>query len=170
MTDEVAERADPIERAVVAALAATGVAFEVLDCDPDFADTAAFCEKYGIDPDISANAILVASKAEPKQYAMCVVLATTRLDVNGVVRRKLGARKASFASPEETRELTGMMIGGVTPFDLPDGLPLWVDGRVMQRERVAVGGGSRSMKVIVDSAVFTKLPNVEVVDDLAKSV
>ena len=164
------ERTDPIEREVVAALTALGVRFEVMDCDPDFADTAAFCERYGIDPEISANAIVVASKKEPKQYACCVVLATTRLDVNGVVRRRLAVNKASFASAEETRELTGMMIGGVTPFALPPGVPIWVDSRVVDHEEVVVGGGSRSMKVRVASEVFSKLDVAEIVDDLAKPI
>lgn len=163
-------RSDPIEQKVVDALVDAGVAFEVMDCDPDFADTAAFCERYGIDPAISANAIVVATKKEPKRYAACVVLATTRLDVNGTVRRRLEANKVSFATADETRDLTGMLIGGVTPFALPDGVPVWVDRRVMEQPKVVVGGGSRAMKVMVDSSVFTKLDGCEIVDDLAKSV
>lgn len=162
------QRDDPIEQSVVDHLTDLRVEFEVLDCDPEFADTAAFCERYGIDPAISANAIVVASKAEPKQFVTCVVLATTRLDVNGVVRRRLGVKKASFASAEETRDLTGMMIGGVTPFALPDGLAVWVDRRVMDRPKVVVGGGSRSMKVLVDTEVFRVLPDTEVIEDLAR--
>ena len=161
------ERTDPIEQQVVNALTQSGARFEVMECDPDFADTAAFCERYGIDPEISANAIVVASKKEPRRYACCVVLATTRLDVNGAVRRRLGVNKASFANPEETRELTGMMIGGVTPFALPDDVPVWVDSRVMKHAEVVVGGGSRSMKVRVASEVFSEMANAEVVDDLA---
>ena len=93
--------------------------------------------------DDSANAILVVGKSDPPVYAVGVVLATTRLDVNRTVRRRLGMRKASFAPPMRPAELTGMEIGGVTPFALPDGLPLWIDSRVMERERVVVGGGSR---------------------------
>ncbi len=114
--------ADP-HAAVVEAFAADGVEFEVMDCDPDFADTAAFCERYGIAPDESANTILVVGKSEPRRYVACVVLATTRLDVNGIVRQRLGVKKASFASADETRELTGMLIGGVTPVALPDDDP-----------------------------------------------
>ena len=165
-----AHRDDPIEQSVVEHLRELDVEFEVLECDPDFADTARFCERYGIDPAISANAIVVASKKEPKQYVTCVVLATTRLDVNGAVRKRLGVNKASFASAEETMDLTGMMIGGVTPFALPGGLAVWVDARVMDQPKVVVGGGSRSMKVLVDSAVFTRMPEAEVVDDLARPV
>lgn len=145
-----------------------GIAHEVVACDPDLADTAAFCEAYGYAPEDSANCILVVGKAEPRRYAACVVLATTRLDVNGAVRRRLGTRKASFASAEETVELTGMAIGGVTPFALPDGVPVWVDAAVVGRERVVLGGGSRDRKIVGPPALLTALPGAEVVEDLAR--
>ena len=95
------------------------------------------------------------------------MLATHRLDVNRVVKQRLGTRKASFASQDETRVLTGMAIGGVTAFGLPDGLPLWIDGAVMERERIVLGGGSRSWKVIAPPSILLTLPNVEVVEGLA---
>jgi prolyl-tRNA editing enzyme YbaK/EbsC (Cys-tRNA(Pro) deacylase) len=139
---------------------------ELFACDPALADTAAFCAAYGFAPDDSANTILVVGKGDPPVYAACVVLATHRLDVNRVVKRRFG-RKASFASPDETSELTGMAIGGVTAFGLPDGLPLWVDAAVMGRERIVLGGGSRSWKVIAPPTILLTLPNVEVVDGLA---
>ena len=157
---------DDIESRVVAALEAAGVPYQLLECDPDFADTAAFCERYGYPPSRSANTIVVASKKEPRKYVACAVLATTRLDVNGVVRRRLGVSKASFASADETMALTGMTIGGVTPLALPPDLPLWVDIRVMAQESVILGGGSRSMKVDVTPGVFDRL-GAEVVDGLA---
>jgi prolyl-tRNA editing enzyme YbaK/EbsC (Cys-tRNA(Pro) deacylase) len=97
----------------------------------------------------------------------CVVLASTRLDVNGAVRAKLGVRKASFADADATREITGMAIGGVTVVGLPDDLPIWVDSRVMDRERVILGGGSRSCKVLAPPALLQALPNVEVVERLS---
>lgn len=153
-----------VEQAVLGALA--GVEHEVLECDPDFADTAAFCERYGIVPDDSANAIVVVGKSDPPRYVCCVVLATTRLDVNGAVRRRLGVKKASFASADETRELTGMLIGGVTPVALPAEIPVWVDARVMDRDRVVIGGGSRSMKILLPPSFFASLPNCEIVPDL----
>jgi prolyl-tRNA editing enzyme YbaK/EbsC (Cys-tRNA(Pro) deacylase) len=143
---------------------------EVIDIDPALADTADFCAAYGYAMEDSANAILVMGKSEPPVFAVGVVLATTRLDVNRVVRRRLGARKASFAPPDVTRDLTGMEIGGVTPFALPDGLPLWIDSRVMQRERIVVGGGSRSCKVVGPPAMLLGLPGAEVVEDLAVPV
>jgi prolyl-tRNA editing enzyme YbaK/EbsC (Cys-tRNA(Pro) deacylase) len=141
--------------------------YELFACDPALADTAAFCAAYGFAPDDSANTIVVIGKSDPPVYAACVVLATHRLDVNRLVKQRLGTRKASFASPDETRELTGMEIGGVTAFGLPAGLPLWVDAAVMDRERIVLGGGSRSWKVIAPPAILRTLPNVEIVSDLA---
>ena len=144
-----------------------GVPYQIIPCDPELADTANFCAAYGYPLEDSANTIVVVGKTSPPPYAACVVLATTRLDVNRTVRQRLGTRKASFASPEETRALTGMEIGGVTVFGLPEGLPLWVDGRVMERERIILGGGSRSCKVAAPPTTLLKLPGVEVVEGLA---
>lgn len=155
-----------VEAAVRAVLDGLGVDYEWMPCDPDYADTAAFCERYGISPDISANTIVVASRRGPEACA-CVVLATTRLDVNNTVRRLLGVAKASFASAEETVRLTGMHIGGVTPWGLPDSLPLYVDAAVMQRERVVTGAGSRSAKVMCPPDALLRLPGATVVDGLA---
>ena len=158
---------DEVERAVRGALDALGVSYEALPCDPAFADTAAFCERYGVAPEDSANTIVVAGKGDPRRYVACVVLATTRLDVNGAVRRRLDVRKASFASADETQALTGMAIGGVTPLALPDDLPVWVDDRVMTRPSIILGGGSRSMKIRVPPAVFHRIRQAEVVAGLA---
>jgi len=152
--------------ALEAALAGHGE-HELFACDPALADTAAFCAAYGFDLADSANTIVVVGKSQPPVFAACVVLATHRLDVNRTVRDRLGTRKASFASPDETQELTGMAIGGVTVFGLPGSLPIWVDAAVMERPRIVLGGGSRSWKVIAPSAILRTLPNVEVVDGLA---
>ena len=140
--------------------------YELFACDPALADTAAFCAAYGFDPADSANTIVVIGKGSPPVYAACVVLATHRLDVNRVVRGRLG-RKSSFASPEEAAALTGMAIGGVTAFGLPADLPLWVDAAVMERERIVLGGGSRSWKVLAPPSILQTLPNVEIVEGLA---
>jgi prolyl-tRNA editing enzyme YbaK/EbsC (Cys-tRNA(Pro) deacylase) len=148
--------------------AATGHSYQIVDCDPALADTTAFCETYGYRLDQSANAIVVVGKSDPRVYAVCLVLATTRLDVNGVVRKRLGSKKASFASTEETVEITGMQIGGVTPYGLPPELPLWIDRRVMAVPEVIVGGGSRDRKLLVPPDSLAALVNAEVVDDLAK--
>ena len=96
-----------------------------------------------------------------------MTLAPYRLDVNRTVRDRLGTRKASFAAAEQTAALTGMQIGGVTVFGLPDGPPIWVDSRVMERERIVLGGGSRSWKVIASPSILRALPGVEVVEGLA---
>ncbi|MFI5042534.1 MAG: YbaK/EbsC family protein, partial [Acidimicrobiales bacterium] len=133
-----------IEERVRAVLAEMAEPYELVDCDPALADTAAFCGAYGYEPADSANTIVVVGKSEPPRYVACVVLATTRLDVNGTVRRRLGTRKASFADAAVTERITGMTIGGVTPIALPAGLPLWIDRLVMERDRVVLGGGSRS--------------------------
>lgn len=158
-----------IEEAVRAAADGTGVAYEVVPCDPALADTAAFCEAYGYAMDESANCVVVIGKADPPLHAACVVLATTRLDVNGVVRRRLGTRKASFAPADDVVATTGMAIGGVTPLALPPGLPLWVDARVMDRDRIVLGAGSRNAKVLAPPTILTAL-GAEVVPDLAKPV
>ena len=149
------------------ALAPLGVEYELFACDPGLADTAAFCAAYGFAPADSANTIVVVGKSDPPVFAACVTLAPYRLDVNRTVRDRLGTRKASFAAPEDTAAMTGMQMGGVTVFGLPVGLPVWVDSRVMDRERVILGGGSRSWKVISTPDIFRALPGAEVVEGLA---
>jgi len=145
-----------------------GYPFEVLPCDPELADTAVFCEHYGVALENSANAILVRSKTGDKKFVVCVLLATDRLNTNHTVRKKIGARKVSFASTDETREMTGMEIGGVTPLCLPADLPIWIDDAVMQCEYVVLGGGNRSSKLKVDPQVLLLQPAAEVVAALAR--
>jgi prolyl-tRNA editing enzyme YbaK/EbsC (Cys-tRNA(Pro) deacylase) len=155
------------EQKVRERVAELGVEYEIVPCDPELADTAAFCEAYGYALEDSANTIVVVGKSEPRRYVACVVLASTRLDVNSAVRKKLGVKRASFADAETTREVTGMAIGGVTAIALPDHLPVWVDANVMGRERIILGGGSRACKVLGPPALLTALPNVEVVEGLS---
>ena len=152
---------------VLASLDSLGLEYEILECDPDLADTAVFCEHYNIPLSVSANVIVAAGKSVPRQYAACVLLATTRLDVNKSVRKRMGVKKCSFASAEETRDLTGMEIGGVTAVGLPDSLPLWVDSRVMLPNYVILGGGSRSIKIKVSPQIFRSTPNTTIIEDLA---
>jgi prolyl-tRNA editing enzyme YbaK/EbsC (Cys-tRNA(Pro) deacylase) len=161
--------ADPelLHPAVREALASLGVDFEVMECDPALADTAAFVEAYGVPADRSANTILVASKGAAPTYVACVVLATTALDVNNVVRHEMGVRKASFAAADPVRELTGMEIGGVTPFGLPADLPVLVDSRVMEPDWVVLGGGNRSSKLRLAPGALRQLASVRVVEGLA---
>lgn len=157
-----------LDAVVEKALQVAGITYKVMACDPALADTAAFCEHYGIALDDSANAIIVAGKADPVQYACCIVLATTRLDVNKTVCKTMGVRKASFASAEQTKDLTGMEIGGVTPFGLPAGIPIYVDAAVMDRKEVVMGGGNRSSKVLLAPEELRKLATVQIVEGLAK--
>ena len=157
---------DPAAQAL-ATLDMLGLEYEILECDPDLADTALFCEHYNIPLSVSANVIVAAGKSDPRQYVACVLLATTRLDVNKSVRKRMGVKKCSFASAEETRDLTGMEIGGVTAVGLPDSLPLWVDSRVMLPNYVILGGGSRSIKIKVSPQIFRSTPNTTIIEDLA---
>jgi prolyl-tRNA editing enzyme YbaK/EbsC (Cys-tRNA(Pro) deacylase) len=156
----------PADPTVIASLEANSIRYEEVACDPDLADTAQFCAAYNVPMDRSANTILVASRKPEGHVAACLVLATTRLDVNGMVRRRLGVRKASFASSEQTKELTGMEIGGVTVFGLPTGVPVWIDSQVLARDWVIIGAGSRTAKIKLDPAQFADLAGAEIVDDL----
>jgi prolyl-tRNA editing enzyme YbaK/EbsC (Cys-tRNA(Pro) deacylase) len=156
---------DPDRAALEAALTGRGE-YELFPCDPALADTAAFCAHYGFAMEDSANTIVVVGKGAEPVYAACVVLATHRLDVNRAVKGRFG-RKSSFASPDETRAITGHEIGGVTGFGLPPQPPVWTDGAVMDRERIVLGGGSRRWKVIAPASILLTLPNAEVVDGLA---
>lgn len=155
--------------AVAATLDRLEISFELLECDPALADTADFCANYGVDPNDVANTILVSSKRPVGVDAICVALATTRLDVNRAVRDQLGVKKLSFASAERTRELTGMELGGVTPLGVPTSLPILIDERVILRDRVIVGGGNRSWKVALPGRALTQLDGARVIETLARS-
>ena len=159
----------PTDPTVIAAMDGLGLEYEVMDCDPELADTAEFCEAYGVPLEKSANAILVASRKPEGHNAVCVALAHTRLDVNGTVRKKLGVRKVSFAPADMTRELTGQEIGGVTIFGLPEALPVWLDSRVMDCDWIIVGAGSRSAKIKFDPQQLDGVDGYEVVEDLASA-
>ncbi len=149
------------------ALLRFGVDHDVLPCDAALADTAAFVEAYGVPLEHSANTIVVVSKGVEPRYAACVLLATTSLDVNNVVRREMGVRKASFAGGEPVRALTGMEIGGVTPFGLPDELPVLVDSRVMGAGWIILGGGNRTSKLRLSPSGLRSLPTLRIVEGLA---
>src|SRR5918997_167743 len=143
----------------------------VAPIDPDLADTAAFCDAYGITLDESANCVIVAGRrGEVTRYAACVVLATTRADVNGVVRRLLDVRKASFAPMDEAVRLTGMEYGGITPIGLPKDWPVLVDARVVAMPHVVIGSGVRHSKIAIAGPALGALPGAEVIDGLARDV
>jgi prolyl-tRNA editing enzyme YbaK/EbsC (Cys-tRNA(Pro) deacylase) len=135
----------------------------VSEIDPGLADTAAFCEHYDIGLDHSANCVVVEARpADRTWYAACLVLATTRADVNGVVRKHLGARKVSFAPMDTAVSLTGMEYGGITPVGLPADWPVLVDVHVMDQQRVIIGSGIRRSKLLAAAGVLASLPAAEV--------
>ena len=156
-----------IDARVREVLGGLGLPYEIVEIDPAYADTAQFCERYGFPMEQSANTIIVGGKKEPRQYAACVVRATTRLDVNHVVRKLMGVSRLSFATAAETMALTGMLIGGVTVFALPVGLPIYVDEGLMPLPYVILGGGSRSTKVKIAPAIFTRLPGAQIIAGLS---
>ncbi len=151
---------DPVRRHIDEA---GGDGLWVSEIDPDLADTAAFCEHYGVGLDISANCVVVeAKRADRVWHAACIVLATTRADVNGVVRKHVDARKISFASMDTAVSLTGMEYGGITPLGLPHDWPVLVDQNVADQQRVIVGSGIRGSKLLAASEVLAALPAAEV--------
>jgi prolyl-tRNA editing enzyme YbaK/EbsC (Cys-tRNA(Pro) deacylase) len=166
-----AGRPDLLAEPVVAALGgldgADGIG--VAEIDPELADTAAFCEKYQVSPAESANCVVVTGKrdGEPR-FAACVVLATTRADVNGLARRRLDVRKASFAATELAVELSGMEYGGITPVGLPAGWPVLVDAAVAAAPRVVIGSGVRRSKLTIPGPLLARLPGAEVIDGLGR--
>ncbi len=159
-----------IEQRVCQVLDGLGVSYELIAIDAAYADTTAFCERYGFPTDHSVNTIIVGSKKEPKQYCACLVLATTRLDVNHTVRKLMDVSRASFASADDTVALTGMMIGGVTVFALPPELRIYIDARIMSLDYVILGGGSRSLKIKVSPEALRGLPQVSIISALAAGV
>jgi prolyl-tRNA editing enzyme YbaK/EbsC (Cys-tRNA(Pro) deacylase) len=163
-----ASRPDLLAPPVAAALPA-GDAVGVAEIDPALADTAAFCAHYGIAEADSANCVVVKGKrAGEVRFAACVVLATTRADVNGIVRRRLDVRSASFAPMAEAVALTGMDYGGITPIGLPEDWPVLVDAAVAASPGVVVGAGIRGAKLFLPGAVLAALPRAEVVDELGR--
>src|SRR5438067_2394804 len=140
----------------------------VVEIDPELADTAAFCAEYGSPLSASANCVVVTGKrAGEQRYAACLVLATTRADVNNVVRRRLDVRKASFAPMDDAVAQTGMEYGGITPIGLPADWPVLIDGAVLERDIVVIGSGLRRSKIALPAAALVALPAAEVIDGLA---
>ncbi|HEY3976337.1 MAG TPA: YbaK/EbsC family protein [Streptosporangiaceae bacterium] len=160
--------AEPVAKAL-AALAGALDGVGVAEIDPELADTAAFCERYGVALAESANCVVIAGRREGEpRYAACVVLATTRADVNGMARRQLNVRKASFAPVADAVAQTGMEYGGITPIGLPAGWPVLVDAAVAATPAVVVGSGLRRSKLILAGADLARLPGAVVLDGLAR--
>ena len=163
-------RTELLAAPVAAALTAwkRGSDVRVAPIDPALADTAAFCEAYDVQLEQSANCVVVAAKRGGEvRYAACMVLATTRADVNGVVRRHLDARKASFAPMDDAVTITGMEYGGITPIGLPEGWPVLVDAAVIKAGVVIVGSGIRGSKLELPGEALADLPGAVVLEGLA---
>jgi prolyl-tRNA editing enzyme YbaK/EbsC (Cys-tRNA(Pro) deacylase) len=143
----------------------------VAPIDPELADTAAFCAAYNVGLDISANCVIVSGKREGQlRYVACMILATTRADVNGVVRRRLDVRKASFAPMDTAVAETGMEYGGITPIGLPAEWPVLIDSRIVTKPYVIIGSGVRHSKIALPGAALGRLPGAEVVEGLAREI
>jgi prolyl-tRNA editing enzyme YbaK/EbsC (Cys-tRNA(Pro) deacylase) len=155
---------DLLHPAVRQAVETFQISGEVLPCEPQWADTAEFCAHYGVPPEITCNTIIVVVKSSPKRYVTCLVRADTKLDVNHRVATEVDFKRLSFASGEETAELSGMMMGGVTLIGLPAEMPILIDARVMEHAQVIVGGGNRSSKLRLDPRELLKLSNARVAD------
>jgi prolyl-tRNA editing enzyme YbaK/EbsC (Cys-tRNA(Pro) deacylase) len=170
--EPVTARPDLLGEPVAAALARLPAdRFGVAEIDPELADTAAFCAEYGSPLAASANCVVVSGKRGGEtRHAACLVLATTRADVNGVVRRRLDVRKASFAPMAEAVELTGMAYGGITPVGLPADWPILVDSAVAAAPELVIGSGVRHSKLLVPGEVLAALPGAEVVESLGRPV
>jgi prolyl-tRNA editing enzyme YbaK/EbsC (Cys-tRNA(Pro) deacylase) len=165
------DRPDLLAPPVVAALAQLPLAGQVgvAEIDPELADTAAFCQSYGVALTESANCVVVAGRRDGQtRMAACMVLATTRADVNGLVKRELDVRKASFASMESAVELTGMEYGGITPIGLPGTWPVFVDEAVAAEPMVVIGSGVRRSKLVLPGAALARLPAAAVLAGLGR--
>ncbi len=143
----------------------------VAPIDPTHADTAAFCAAYDVPLAASANCVVVTGKRSGEQrWAAAVVLATTRADVNGVIRRRMDVRKVSFAAMADAVAATGMEYGGITPIGLPAGWPILIDAAVAAAGPVVIGSGIRGSKIVIDGAALGRLPGAEVIEGLATPV
>lgn len=137
----------------------------VSEIDATFADTAVFCEAYDIDMGVSANCVIIeAKRADRVWYVACIILATDRADINGIIRRHLDARKVSFAPMQLAVNMTGMEYGGITPIGLPADWTIIVDSRIGSIEKVIIGSGSRNSKLLVSGSLLAALPNATVLD------
>lgn len=163
--------ADPVAHALKLLDPADAARIGVAEIEPGLADTAEFCAEYGSPLESSANCVVVAGRrGDDTRYAACLVLATTRADVNGLVRRHLNARRASFAPMADAVALTGMEYGGITPVGLPADWPVLVDPSVAAADAVVIGSGVRHSKLALPGELGARLPGVEVLDGLARPV
>jgi prolyl-tRNA editing enzyme YbaK/EbsC (Cys-tRNA(Pro) deacylase) len=167
------ERPDLLAPAVAEALRGWPRVSEVrvAEIDPSLADTASFCAAYGVTLEESANCVVVAGRRGGQtSYAALMVAATTRADVNGLVRRHLDVRKVSFAPVDYVTSVTGMEYGGVTPLGLPAGWPVLVDAAVAKLDSAVIGSGIRGSKLRLPGSALAEVPGAEVIDGLGLAI
>jgi prolyl-tRNA editing enzyme YbaK/EbsC (Cys-tRNA(Pro) deacylase) len=143
----------------------------VTPVNPEYADSAKFCEHYGVDPKTGANCVIAAAtKGENRTFTACLIPVNCRADLNNVARKTLGARRVSFAPLDEVLEETAMEYGGITPIGLPESYPILIDSRIAGMERLIIGGGFRKSKLSVPGKVLAELPNAVIVEGLGKEI
>ena len=159
--------AEPVQRAVWDFSNGISASIGISEIDPEVSDTASFCEKYDIGLEVAANCVIVEGKrGEERKYAACIILATSRADVNGIVRKELDARKVSFAQKEEAVSRSNMEFGAITPIGLPSDWPIFVDSDVANSAYVIIGSGIRKSKLAIPGKLLGVLPNVKVIEGL----
>lgn len=167
------DRPDLLSTPTLAALSAAGLLDRVgvVEIDPAISDTAATAEAFGLETSTLANCVVVGGKREGEErIAACMVLASTRADINTVVKKLLDVRKASFLPMDQAVELTGMEYGGITPIGLPAAWPIFVDSRILATDVVIIGSGVRRSKILMPGDLFASLPGVQVVEGLARDI
>jgi prolyl-tRNA editing enzyme YbaK/EbsC (Cys-tRNA(Pro) deacylase) len=138
------------------------------EIDPEFAGSKEFCEQYNVEPNDGANCIIVeVVKGDNRSFACCLVPVGERADLNKVVRKHFDARRISFAPLEQVVQETGMEYGSITPFGLPKSWPILIDSKIMLKDKIIIGGGKKISKLMIPTAIFRELPNVEIIEDLS---
>ena len=152
---------------VLAQLTKLNLSYEVIQCDPELADTFEFCNHYGYKLEECGNTILAASKRGVKKYACCLVRGSDKVNINKTVRNLLEVSKISFATKDESEQVTGMTSGGITLVGLPESIPIFVDKKVLQMEKIILGSGNRNSKILLDTKDLQLIPNTQFIENLS---
>ncbi len=139
-------------------------ALEIFECKDEFSDTQNFCDHYGFDIEDSCNAILIKAKKPEEFYAMFCVLGSTRLDVNTKAKNAMGAKRVSFASKEEAEKVTNQIYGGISPLGLPANIQIFIDKKVIDREKLFIGAGNRTSKFFLSPFSLVEITGGKVLD------
>ncbi len=143
----------------------------VAEIDPQYMNGKALGEHYGINIDDGANCVIIEAKNnESSEFVAVVIPVGNRADLNGFVKKHLGARRVSLAPLDKVIEATGMEYGSITPFGLPSSWKILIDEVLMNKEKIIIGGGKQISKLLVPTAVFKILPNVEIIKGLSSPI